>query len=263
LSGGLFSGPPGYKFITFPSTYITVDQTDTCVSRDGLRVDIEVTFQYQLAASNLYSAVTRYRDFDKWRVVVESSAVSAIQHSCSNFTISSFQSQRGVIQESMQANLKQKLEGDGTMLANGEVNRGVYALAVSLQLRNIELPREYQEAVAEKQSAEEDIQLALNQRKQEVTKAQTDLLASKEQARQILATALNEADVLLTEAKLKAEALTFSFSREAETLVEVKKSLNLDTNGVLGYLSNKMLERAVQVRVAAGEPARLSRKDEL
>ena len=45
-SGGLFVGPPGYRFIKFPSTFITVDLKDrTCVSNDGLLVTFSVTFQ--------------------------------------------------------------------------------------------------------------------------------------------------------------------------------------------------------------------------
>ena len=47
---------------------------------------------------------------------------------------------------------------------------GVYARAISLQLRNVELPEEYRESVSEKQSAAEDITLAQNQRSQETTK---------------------------------------------------------------------------------------------
>ena len=45
-SGGLFVGPPGFRFIKFPSTFITVDMNDmTCVSNDGLLVQFSVTFQ--------------------------------------------------------------------------------------------------------------------------------------------------------------------------------------------------------------------------
>lgn len=53
-TGGLHAGPPGFEFIKFPSTFITEDLPDgTCVSRDGLRVDYKVTFQYQITEENL------------------------------------------------------------------------------------------------------------------------------------------------------------------------------------------------------------------
>jgi hypothetical protein len=45
-SGGLFLGPPGFHFIKFPSTFITVDVNDRqCVSNDGLLVKFSATFQ--------------------------------------------------------------------------------------------------------------------------------------------------------------------------------------------------------------------------
>jgi hypothetical protein len=66
----------------------------------------------------------------------------------------------------MEDNLKLKLEGD----PEKEDSKGIYAKAISLQLRNIELPDDYNAAVAKKQNAEEDIALAQNQRKQRLTK---------------------------------------------------------------------------------------------
>jgi regulator of protease activity HflC (stomatin/prohibitin superfamily) len=258
-SGGLFFGPPGYKFVKFPSTFVTVDLDGrTCISRDGLRVSVSVTFQYQMIAENMLPVIIKYRDFDKWASVVEAAGLSAIHHSCSEFNVSNFQNKRGQIQTVMEENLKLKLEGD-------EENdlEGVYALAVSLQLRNVALPAEYNAAVTEKQSAEEDISLAQNQRKQEKTKAGTLLLQAQEEARKILDTSINEAEVLLTEARLKAEETTFAFEKEAETIVDVKTALNLTTEGVLAFLTNSLLAEVQNLKITTGEPAKLSRRDEL
>jgi len=258
-SGGLFVGPPGFRFIKFPSTFITVDMNDrTCVSNDGLLVTFSVTFQYQMTAANVYPAIIKYRDFDKWASTVEQAGLSAIHHSCSEFSVTEFQNKRGIIQARMEENLKLKLEG------NEDTDReGVNAVAVSLQLTYVHLPEAYNKAVAEKQAAEEDIALAIAQRKQETTRANTQLLKAKEEARKIRDTAVNDAEVLLTEARLKAEETLYSFQKEAEALVEVKERLNLTTEGVLAYLSNRLLAEAANLRVTTGEPAKLSRKDEL
>jgi regulator of protease activity HflC (stomatin/prohibitin superfamily) len=256
-SGGLFVGPPGYEFIKFPSTFITVDLDDrTCVSNDGLLVNFSVTFQYQMTEANLLPAVIKYRDFHKWADTVEEAGLSAIHHSCSEFQVTEFQSKRGIIQTKMDENLRLKLEGDEERGLDG-----VNAVAVSVQLRYIGLPFEYNDAVAEKQAAEEDIALAVAQRKQETTKANTGLLRAKEEARKIMDTAVNEAEVLLTESRLKAEETLFSFEKEADALVQVKESLDLTTEGVLAYLSNMLLSEASNLVVTTGEPAQLSRKD--
>ena len=191
--------------------------------------------------------------------VVEAAGRSAIQHTCSDFTIASFQNQRGTIQSRLLENLRLKLEGD----PSDEQDNGVYAVAISVQLRFLQLPAEYQNAVAEKQSAEEDIVLARNQRRQETTKATTELLAAQEEARKILETATTEAEILITEAKLKAEETLFAFEQEASSIVKAKSSLNLTTEGVLAYTENMLIAQTKKLRVSAGEPAKLSRKDEL
>jgi len=258
-SGGLFLGPPGYRFVKFPSTFITVDLDDRiCVSNDGLLVSFSVTFQYQMTEYNLIPVIEKYRDFDKWASIVEEAGLSAIHHSCSEFQVTEFQSKRGIIQDKMLENLKLKLDG------NEERGlEGVNAVAVSLQLRFVGLPVDYNNAVAEKQSAEEDIAVAIAQRKQETTKASTGLLQAKEEARRILDTARNEAEVLLTEALLQAEETLFTFEKEADALVQVKKSLNYSTEGVLAYLSNTLMVETSNLMVTTEEPARMSRKEEL
>ena len=100
-SGGLFLGPPGFHFIKFPSTFITVDVNNRkCVSNDGLLVEFSVTFQvrtgyffvhchvhtrklnhipftsislrkYQMTTANVLPAIVMYRDFHKWASIVE------------------------------------------------------------------------------------------------------------------------------------------------------------------------------------------------
>jgi len=258
-SGGLFPGPPGFRFIKIPSTYVTVDLDERkCVSRDGLIVQFSVTFQYQMIAENMFPVVERYRDFYGWNQIVTEAGVSAIHHSCSEFTITNFQTKRGEIQEVMLNNLRVKLEGNATAGIEG-----VYAQAASLQLRYLGLPSEYSEAVREKQSAEEDIVLAKNQRQQETTKASTALLRAQEEARKILDTANNDVEILLTEARLAAQETTFAFEQEAVTIVTIKDSLGLSTNGVLAYLANGLLEEVDNLKVTTFEPARLSRSQEL
>ena len=259
-SGGLFAGPPGFRFIKFPSTFVTVDIDNRyCVSQDGLIVAFSVTFQYQMIAENMFPVVDRYRDFKTWNQIVTEAGLSAIHHSCSAFTITNFQNKRGEIQEKMLDNVRFKLEGNSTL----PDDKGVYAQAVSLQLRYLGLPDDYSQAVREKQSAEEDIALAKNQRQQETTKANTALLRAKEEARKILDTANNDFNILLTEAELAAQETTFAFEQEALTIVEVKDSLKLSTNGVLAYLQNGLLAEVDTLRVTTHEPALMSRSNEL
>ncbi|KAL3927509.1 MAG: hypothetical protein SGARI_005303 [Bacillariaceae sp.] len=260
VSGGLFTGPPGYEMIKFPSTFLTADFDErTCVSRDGLRIVFSASIQYQMQAEDVVPAILKYRNVFKWREIVEQGGLSAMHHACGDFFISDFQNKRGEIQERMLENLRLKLEGD----PDEEDAEGVFAMAISVQLRNLELPGAYNTAVENKQAAEEDIALAIAQRKQETTKAETQLLKANEEARKILNTANNEADVLLTEANLKSNETTYAFEQEAQAIVEVKEALGLTTEGVLTHLANNLYAEVKNLKVVAGQPAKLGREDEL
>ena len=260
-TGGLHAGPPGYRFVKFPSTQISASLNDTCVSRDGLRVFFDVTFQYQMPVESIISVVTKYRDYKGWSTVVEAAGNSAVQHTCSQFNVTDFQNLRNVIQDAMHDNLRIKLEG--SVAAGNITDDGVYAFASSLQLRNVELPVEYKNAVSEKQSAEEDIALAKNQRTQETTKANTELLAAREEATKILDKAYNDGNVTIIEASLKAQETKFAFEKEQEVLTQARDNFNLSPDGILAYMTNQLYAVASRLEVTAGEPAKISRKDEL
>ena len=121
----------------------------------------------------------------------------------------------------------------------------------------------YTAAVSDKQSAKEDIILATNQRNQELTKARTLLLAAKQEEEKIKAKATNDANVVLTEAGLKAQQTTFAFSEETATIKQAIENFNLDTNGVLSYLANQLYARAPTLKAAIREPAKISLRDDL
>lgn len=279
--GGLHAGPPGYRFVKFPSTQISADLADTCVSADGLRVDFQVTFQYQMPFEFIRDAVEKYRDYKTWSQVVEAAGMSAIQHTCSEYNVTDFQSKRNAIQDSMFKNLGQKLEGksipgtnptlgsgDGVTSAidpfdDDEDDVGVFALASSLQLKNVELPSQYKNAVAQKQRAEEDINLAKNQRVQQTTRAETEKQAAEQEAEKIMANAETGAAIILTEAELKANETLFAFEKETEVLEQAKVKFNLTPNGVLAYMTNQLYASVQDLSVVVGEPARISRKNAL
>jgi len=261
---GLHLGPPGYKFIKFPSTYITTsipedmdnERDGTCVTRDGLRVNIHVTFQYQMTSDWVDEATVKYRTRKRWSNLVNAAAVSAVQLGCSLYDIPSFQNERGKIQQSMENALREKLEGvDGV--------GGVFARAVGLQLRNIELPREYTQAISDKQSAAEDVGLAINQRNQMMTQASTNLQAAEENAKRVMDTAQANAEILLSEAQLQADGIKVDFETEADVYRQVKESLNLTTEGLLSYLGSRLVEETGQLDLSLTEPAKASYRDEL
>lgn len=47
---GLHSGPPGFKFIIFPSVFRTISFDDlSCLNKDGVVVELNIAFQYRVS----------------------------------------------------------------------------------------------------------------------------------------------------------------------------------------------------------------------
>ena len=105
--------------------------------------------------------------------------------------------------------------------------------------------------------------MAKNQRTQETTKARTELLSAAEEVKKINNTAVNDAEVKLTEARLKAQEITFSYETEANVLSQVKQDLGLTTQGLLAYMTNRLYAESPSLKVTAAEPAKLGRQSEL
>lgn len=271
--GGLHNGPPGFRFVKFPSTYISTDipeeetsdedaaeneRNGVCVSRDGLRVKIAVSYQYQIEKDSLVTVVKKYRTRSRWSDLINAAAVSATQTGCSLYNISSFQTQRAQIQSSMFDELKKMLEGNSS--ANSE---GLYARAIELQLREVNLPSEYSRAVSDKQSASEDISLAINQRQQALTVAETELQSAIEEAKRINDTAQNEADILIEQARIEAEGISVDFEADTAVYSSLKENLNLTTEGLLSFVASDVIAATDEPQVRLSEPALTTYREEL
>ena len=265
-TGGLYFGPIGYRFIKFPSTQINAATEDICISHDGLRVEYNVSYQYQLKPELLVDAINKYRDYETWTTIIHAAGNSAIQHSCSAWNITDFQSNRLAVQESMFQNVQIKLSGHGdddwemNAVENNSGNNGLHARAISLQLKNVELPGLYKNAVEEKQRAEEDILLARNERIQQIIIANTELLAAQQQGQRIEDQAFNDGNITITLANFQANRTMYRFEREIYILSQAQSFLNLNTNGVLSYMANKLFDKVSSLDVHMGEPVKVSRK---
>eukprot|EP00241_Pyramimonas_parkeae_P007118 CAMPEP_0114249436 /NCGR_PEP_ID=MMETSP0058-20121206/14142_1 /TAXON_ID=36894 /ORGANISM="Pyramimonas parkeae, CCMP726" /LENGTH=316 /DNA_ID=CAMNT_0001362983 /DNA_START=240 /DNA_END=1193 /DNA_ORIENTATION=+ len=273
---GLHAGPPGFKYIKFSSTFSTVyipkdlgpEEMYNCVSGDGLIVDLEVTFQYLPDLTQLVQLTKLYRNEDRYRRVVRAAGVSAINHGCGDFSISSFQSERAAVQQRMFEYLQLKLEGAAASTANTSASLhplapGVFTRAISLSLEDVGLPERYQQAVSAKQSAEEDIALAKNQRQEALTKASTKLRTSAINADVIQLRARESAALLLRDAEFQANATRITFQKEAETYAAIITTLGLTPEGFLAYLGTRAIEETEGAVLSLVEPAPASYRDEL
>lgn len=266
MSDGLHPGPPFFEFVKWPSTFVTVNMPEdlseegdsTCVSQDGLVVETKVSFQYIVDKMLIPETMRQFRDFQLFNEMIKDAGVSAVHHGCGDFRINEFQASRSQVQARMLRYFKEKVEPNAETGSNG-----LYARAIDLQLRNVKLPTAYAEAVAAKQSAEEDIALAQNQRVQQLTAAQTELLTAQREAQKLLDGARTTAQIRLRESEFRVNITMTQYTTEAETYRTIKEELALSNEGFLAYLGNRAVEQSSSPNLRILEPAKMSYREDL
>eukprot|EP00241_Pyramimonas_parkeae_P004802 CAMPEP_0114250618 /NCGR_PEP_ID=MMETSP0058-20121206/14802_1 /TAXON_ID=36894 /ORGANISM="Pyramimonas parkeae, CCMP726" /LENGTH=365 /DNA_ID=CAMNT_0001364303 /DNA_START=228 /DNA_END=1325 /DNA_ORIENTATION=- len=274
---GLHNGPPGFSFIKYTSTFSSMRIPEdegtnySCVSGDGLMVNLTVMFQYLPDMKHLRELTERYRNEGRYRKVVRAAGVSAVNHGCGEFRVNQFQADRLSVQQRMFQYLKTKLEGSEVLsesnntavVAEEPTERGMFTFAISLSLENTVLPFRYQEAVAAKQSANEDIALAINQRKQRTTQAQTKLISARTQSEVIKIQAHENAAITIKNAEYKANGTLVTYKKEGEAYRDIVLELGMNVEGFLAYLGTRAVEKSKSPKLSVVEPAYGSYRGEL
>lgn len=253
---GLHSGPPGFKFLLFPKTIETVNVNTQCVAEDGLYIQADVSLQYVLRKELIVDSLQVYNSASDLKSMIAAAAKSSVAHACGEKSITQFQNDRLGVQSSILNEFREKIEPSGADL-------NLFSSAVSVQLRNLEIPVAYSNAVSAKQRAAEEIDLAENQRVQIVTEANTLKLNAVITASEIVNAATSDADIRIEEASYKANATLLEFSSEAAIYTNLITSLNLTSEGFLSYMGTRLVESKSQVSINGLEPAKLSYREDL
>jgi len=115
-----------------------------------------------------------------------------------------------------------------------------------IQVNDVKRPARYEQAIKNKESAREDIEVALNERPQKITEATTELREAETQARIILDRANSEARITLARATANADGIYNEYVKEAETykMLVSPSGLGFNTEGFLSYLGVRTIADA-------------------
>lgn len=68
---GLHNGPPGFKFIKFPSVFKSKTFTNVkCLNKEGLEIVLNVEFQYRARPKDLRKIIVQFKDFENYGKVL-------------------------------------------------------------------------------------------------------------------------------------------------------------------------------------------------
>ena len=78
---------------------MTMDQT--CNSKDGLEVNIGLSFQYMPNIGSIYHLTRLYVDYNGYKKNLKQRAQSAMRNTCAKYTAQEFQTLRASVQATM------------------------------------------------------------------------------------------------------------------------------------------------------------------
>lgn len=194
LGPGRVTLQPDSKLFVYKNTFVPWDLIIDCWTADGLDVTLDITIQTRYIETELIAILFEFGDEDNFKIYVDHILKKLLRESCSNFTSFDYYNQRGLIQTDMLRRIDQQLPKLGTHITSGGY----------LQLRNIQLPVSFNQAILDKRSAEQDINVAINQRAQQIIIANTNLNQ-----------AINQGTTLTNNAKLQANAVAFDAQQQA------------------------------------------------
>lgn len=182
------------KLYTYKNTFVSWDLNFDCWTLDGLDISLEIAIQTRYVSTEIEEIFFEFGTEDSFKPYVENVLKKLMRETCSNYTSFDYYNQRGNIQTDMLTRIETQLPRLGTHLTTGGF----------LQLKNIALPASFNQAILDKRSAEQDIQVAVNQRAQQLIIANTGL-----------SQAVNNGTVLVNNANLQAAAIRFDADQQA------------------------------------------------
>lgn len=244
-TGGLHSGPPGFKFIKFPGTFKTMEFDKLeCLNKEGVQIELIVQFQYRAQIKRIRELILNFKDFDGYVKELGFQARASILDSCSSYNTTQFQAQRAAFQETVRQTVIEKVQKD------------LHTDITDLQVGNIQRPESYEKVVRKKESAKENIQVAINERPRALVEAQ----AAKEQnitlAQIAIEKAESEARVILSKAESEAQRVEASYKAEGEALKKIEAKVGAGPLYLLAYLSSRLVaENEKESYIGLDQPA--------
>ena len=219
-----------YKLIKFPRTAQLVtfntgpDSTDTVLSartKDGLSIDIDVSFNYMLNIEDLDQLYMTY--VDKYEYTYVLTARSILRDVVSKYTAIQFFE----IRENITMHLEESLD---TALNE------VFARVQNFQMTRFDLPDDFESALEQVQVAQQQYEIALHNQKSALVEAETQIFLAQKLAEQHIIEANATAQAFLIQMQAQADALNITVTADAEMLKYLADTLGLNSTELLAYL---------------------------
>jgi len=245
LPGRYWISPFNY-FIRFPSTVTTIAFADSAMqldlgpgergerelrsrTKDGLDVNIELSFQYQLEKEKLYDLYTTFGGWPHYHNVFVRLAIDRLTESATLFTSPQFFTERTAIGNEMEKQLMKDYQDR------------LFSTVFSFQLRTVGLPKPFEDAIQETEVKKQDVRVALAEQNSTKVQLETQLMQAtrRTKVKANRATGLAESVMLAN----KADITQFVSTQEkaADSYSAVLDQLDDKQQELLDYMKVRAL----------------------
>ncbi|RMG41392.1 MAG: hypothetical protein D6732_02500 [Methanobacteriota archaeon] len=219
-----------HTFIYFPAIQITIefknseDSTATEITgrtKDGLALALEISFQYQLLPDKVYELYLNFAEL--YEATFIRIAREEIRDVSSKYTAIEFFNNRTGIGFDMEETLRKAL-------------LDVFTDVPGFQLRNVDLPDSFEDAIERSEVARQEIEIARLEQQAALVRAQTAILEAQAQANITLIEANASAQAFIIQMEAQAKALNITLTAQSEAYYALAQALNLTSTELLSFL---------------------------
>jgi len=225
---------PGTEMFRYGRTIQKMTLEVLCLSSNGIGVPIVVDVQYLIPKSQVFGIFDDFGEAVHLESYLRFVADDSVRDSVGKFTAKSFYESRALIQNTIEEDLMASVRK-----SNARVN------VTTVVLSDYDFPTELDSAIHEKRSAQNDIEIAENERGGEIMEAETAWLTAKIKADRLAIEADAEVESILAEADAKATSIVEVWANRNSTYSNIKTTLSLNSSEfVKQYLSAVVLQAA-------------------
>jgi regulator of protease activity HflC (stomatin/prohibitin superfamily) len=221
-------------------TYQSISVEDIqCLSYDKIQLDLIVATQYQYIENDIKPIMLmKFSNADNLDTFLTYLVISQVITTCGNFSAEQYYSNRSVIDQTI-----------FNLVANRVSQSNLGVIIIFMQLKNIEFPNDFKNAITQKQLTEQQQVTELNRRQSLLISAQTDLIVAGRTANAMLTTANNTATINLFKASTDSEVIKQQWIQRGLAYGLIKTTLGLNDTGFINYLKSEILRTSKQVLV--------------
>jgi len=245
LPGRYWISPFNY-FIRFPSTVTTIAFADSAMqldlgpgergerelrsrTKDGLDVNIELSFQYQLKKDQLYDLYTTFGGWPDYHNVFVRLAIDRLTESATLFTSPQFFTERTQIGNEMEKQLLQ------------DFKEKLFSTVFSFQLRTVGLPKAFEDAIQETEVKKQNVRVASAEQNSTRVQLETQLMQAKRRTQVKANRATGVAESVMLANKADIAQFTATQEKAADSYSAVMAQLDDNHQELLDYMEVRAL----------------------